>query len=321
MKTETDLPHAFTQGARPPIRRQVVLGLGTLLLFVGGFLAWGALAPIESAAVATGSVGVDTNRKTVQHLEGGIVREIRVREGQSVRKGQVLIVLDDTKTQAKIRLIKAQIAANRDQLELLRQEIDDTEMLLKKGLARKPRLLALLRKRVELQGEILQHTAELEAARDVVRRSTVVAPLDGRVVGLKVHTSEGVIGPGDAILSLVPARERLVIEARLKPNDIDVVKPGLDARIRLTPYNARSTQAIDGKVVWVSADRLNDNRTGEGYYLARIEVADPTKAGTNRLVLYPGMPAEVMIVTGKRSFLDYLAAPILRSMNRAFREQ
>lgn len=321
MTRETELPLAIVQGARPPTRRLALLGLALLVALVGAVVAWGTLAPLESAAVAPGTVGVDTNRKTIQHLEGGIVREIRVREGQTVRKGQVLVVLDDTRDQAKIRLAEAQIAATRDQLELLRQEIEDTQHLFRKGLARKPRLLALLRKRVELKGQMLQHGAELHAARDVVRRSKVRAPQDGRVVGLKAHTAGGVIRAGDPILSLVPSEERLVVEARVDPNDIDVVKPGLAARVRLTPYNARSTHAVDGKVVWVSADRMTDDRTGGSYYLARVEVADETAGNPDRLALYPGMPAEVMIVTGRHSFLGYLVAPVLRSMNRAFREQ
>lgn len=312
----TDRTEKTADTPRPPIRRAAATGLITLGLFGGAFLVWGALAPMDSAAVAPGTVGIDTNRKTVQHLEGGIVSDIKVREGQSVAKGQVLVTLDTTKARSQIRLLDAQIASRRDQLKFLKQEIDDTDGLLKKGLATKPRLLALLRKRVELQGEIRQFTAERDAARDVVRRAVVRAPLAGRVVGLKIHTAQGVIRAGDPILSIVPKDERLVVEARVDPNDIDVVKPGLTARVRLTPYNARSTRPIDGRIVWVSADSMTDEKTGAGYYLARVEVQG--RAGGN---LYPGMPAEVMIVTGTRSFLGYLTAPIRRSLRRAFKEE
>ena len=143
---------------------------------------------------------------------------------------------------------------------------------------------------------------------------------DGTIVGLQVHTPGGVIAPGEPLMDIVPSGERLVIEARVDPNDIDVVEAGLPARVLLTAFNLRSLAPIEGRVVWVSADRLIDERTGQAYYLARIELVEDPAEVLDGASLYPGMQADVMIVTGERTALEYLIRPISRSFDRAFRE-
>ncbi len=315
-------PSNFQQDCpeQPPIRPAIIAGFLLIIMFFGGFWAWASTAPLQSAAVAPGSVNLDTYRKTVQHLEGGIVRDILVREGQEVAKDDVLIRLDDTQASAKIQLLKAQILSEEKQLAFLAEEIGVLETLLEKGLTSRPRILALKRLQAEVEGNRAQHTAELRAAEDIVERSRILAPLTGRVVGLQVHTSGGVVKPGDPLLSIVPTDEPLVVEARVDPNDIDVIHKGLPAQVRLTPLNARMVPPIPGQVVWISADRMGDQQKGEGYYLARIQLtADESELPTD-VKLYPGMPAEVMILTGERTVLNYLIAPISRSFRRAFRE-
>ncbi len=122
-------------------------------------------------------------------------------------------------------------------------------------------------------------------------------------------------------MDIVPSGVKLVIEANVDPSDIDVVHPGLEAQVRLTAFSMRNAKPVAGRVVSVSADRLIDERTGQAYYRARIELTeDPAKAFEGA-TLYPGMPAEVMIVTGSRSALGYIFNPISSSLNRAFREQ
>ncbi len=306
---------------RPPIRYPAAVGILLILVFCAGFFTWSAMAPLQSAAIAAGSVNLDTYRKTVQHLEGGIVREIRVREGQNVAKDDVLIVLDDTQATAKTKLLEAQSASEGKQLALINEEIADAELLLKKGLARKTRILALHRRRAELEGNRTQHRAELHAARDVIARSRIRAPISGAVVGLKVNTPGGVIQQGAALLSIVPADEPLVVEARIDPNDIDVVHKGSAAQVRLTPFNARMAPPLPGNVVWISADRLSDEVTRNGYYLARVKLATQPASLPEGLELYPGMPVEVIILTGERSLMSYFIAPLSRSFRRAFREQ
>ena len=424
-------------GLAPP----VIVGLVIIALFFGGFGSWAALAPLESAAMAPGVVSVFSNRKTVQHLEGGIIEEILVREGDVVRSGQLLVRLDDTQTRATLErmrgryaavaALEARLLAERDgretvefaaelsaaradpniaevldgqinifksrrtslagQIAILKQRIaqsgeeiaglqgqiaaedvqieliaEDTEMvrqLLDKGYARRPRLLELQRRAAEIAGarsqnvaliaragqnigeadlrisdlqatrldEVMQllHEAQNElnqldeqvrAAEDMLRRTEIRAQRDGTIVDLQVHTAGGVIVPGARLLDIVPSDDRLVIEARIEPDDIDVVEAGLPARVRLTAFSQRNLKPIEARVMWVSADRLVDERTGEAFFLAWIELTEDPAEVIPGGALYPGMAAEVMIATGERTALDYLLSPIIASVDRAFRE-
>ena len=113
--------------------------------------------------------------------------------------------------------------------------------------------------------------------------------------------------------------ERLVVEARVAPTDIDSVATGLPAQVRLTAFSALTTPPLDGRVIRVSADAFTDERTGASWYEARIGL-DSGQPALAELSLVPGMPAEVMIVTGTSTPIEYLLKPILTSLNRALRE-
>ena len=306
--------------SRLKIGGPVLFGLVVMLAFFGGFLGWAAFAPLSSAAIAPGSVVVETNRKTVQHLEGGIVGRIHVREGDVVQAGQVLIELDDTKGAARISLLRGQIEAGRRQIALLREEIGAVTKLLDQGLAQKPRLLALQRREAEVDGNLKRLEAQLVDAADVLKRLQIRAGIDGRIVGLRVHTTGGVITAGMPLMDIVPSQDRLVVEARVRPIDIDVVTPGLNAMVYLTPFNRRNLKPIEAKVVSVSADQFTEQRTGTGYYRARVELLSNPAEVFGQGELYPGMPAEIMIVTGERTVLESLIQPIAVSLNRALRE-
>jgi HlyD family type I secretion membrane fusion protein len=426
---------------RPELAREITAGAAIIAVFFVGFLGWAALAPLESAAVASGLVSVEGNRKTIQHLEGGIVERIAVREGDKVDAGQLLIQLDNTMPGATLELlrgrwmvaralearltaerdgqakidfpdamlsarsdprvakimegqanifearrenlagqtailrqrvgqyeeeiigIEGQIAAEDAQLELLGDEIEGLRALYKKGFARKPRLLQMERRAAEIEGARNMHKAQitrakrsigetklrmrdlktsmlnevveklraaqaelydlderLRAAEDVLRRTEIRAPLAGVVVGLQVHTTGGVVAPGESLMYVVPSDDRLVIEAKVDPQDIDVVHRGLPAEIRFTAFNQRHRAPVQGTVTSVSADRLTDEQNGNDYYLARVQLADAQADTFDIAELQPGMQAEVMIVTGKRTAFDYLMEPVSRSLDRAFRE-
>ena len=312
---------AYPVPATPPVFRLALAGFFVIFLMIVIGIAWSAIVPLHSAAIAPGTVNLDSYRKTVQHYEGGIVKDILIREGQKVAEGDLLILLDETRARANADLLEAQIAAEESQLSFIREEIVAVEALLAKGLAKKPRILELYRRNAELEGNRSENRARLRAAKDVIARSVIRAPIAGTVVGLQVHTLGGVIKAGDPLLSIVPRDEPLVVEARVEPNDIDIVHKGQTAQVRLTPFNPRVSPPIPATVEWVSADALSDQRTGTSYYLARIRLAVPAVKLHGDMQLYPGMPAEVVLLTGERSFMEYLAAPIIRSFNRAFREQ
>lgn len=424
----------------PPVGRLVAAGLALGMLGFGGFGAWAALAPLASAAVAPGVIAVDSNRKTVQHLEGGIVAEILVRDGDRVAAGQPLMRLDDLETrsllgqfetqqgallaqearlvaerdglpavvfpaglrgvdgsladavsgqqrifasrraslegrirvtrqrvaqiEAQIAALEAQRRAGREQLVLIAEEVRGVEEMVNKGLERRPRLLALMRQSADLQGtqgdlanriaqareaiaqaeleilgleadrasevalelrEVQARRAELEekleAARGRWMRRDILAPAAGTVLNLRYFAPGAVVPPGGAVLDLVPQDDRLVVEAQVNPTDIDVVHPGLPAKVVLTAFKSRSMPQLDGEVVRVSADALKDERSGLTYYAARVVVDSAQLGALEGVTLVPGMPAETLIVTGERTLLHYLTQPVRDSLRRAFREE
>jgi HlyD family type I secretion membrane fusion protein len=425
----------------PGIRRHVLAGVAVMLLFFGGFACWAALARLESAALALGVVAVESSRKTVQHLEGGIVAQLLVSEGRSVAAGEPLILLDQTQAQAELeelrvawlasaasaaRLraerdgrnriewprwpewaasapelasvtagevkafdarrrevvaqsdllhskiaqsaeeiagIEGEMASLTDQLALIEEEIADMSRLLKKGLVDKPRVLALRRRKSELAGDFERNRAELArvrheiaefeiriaeletsraseaagrlqeierdlrqleerlfAAEEVLARTVIRAPLTGRVVALKVHTVGGVIGAGEPLMDIVPDGERLVVEVRLDPGDIDVVEPGQTAELRFSAFQNRESAPIMGRLISVSADRLTEAESGRAYYLGRIALSEESSHSLKGREIVPGMQADAIILTGEGTLLDYLLRPIERTFRHALRE-
>ena len=121
-------------------------------------------------------------------------------------------------------------------------------------------------------------------------------------------------------MDIVPTDGRLIIEARVQPTDIDLVYAGLKAHVRLVAFNQRATQPVEGVVERVSADTLQDQRTGASFYIARISL-ESMPDGLDNIVLQPGMPVEVMIVSGARTTLDYLLEPITASLRRGIAQQ
>jgi HlyD family type I secretion membrane fusion protein len=147
-----------------------------------------------------------------------------------------------------------------------------------------------------------------------------MAPVTGVVVDLAVHTVGGVVAPGSRILDVVPQKQPLVIEAQVRPVDIDELRPGLDADIRFPAFKHGSTPVIRGAVTTVSADRLVDARTNAPYYMVRLIVPGDERHKLAGLQLVPGMPAEVVIRKGDRTLLNYLLGPLEDTVVRAFRE-
>ena len=353
---------------RPPVRRPILIAIVVILVFFCGIGAWAALAPLDSAAIAPGKVTVASNRKTVQHLEGGIIRELLVKEGDELEADQVIIRLDDTQARATLELLRsrqdtllareARLIAERDGADtiefpasLLSRQEDPAVARLVAGeqavfAARRRAIqgrIDIFRKRIgetelqiidlensslneavsalrEVQSQLVESGQRLRAAEDILVRTEIRAPQAGVVVGLNVHTETGVISPGQRLLDILPKDDALVIEAEVDPNDIDVVSVGLSAQVRLTAFKQRNTPPLEGEVTRVSADSFTHERTGATYFLARITIDPAERDKLDGGELYPGMPAEVMIVTGKQTAFEYFMTPVTDSFRRAFRE-
>jgi HlyD family type I secretion membrane fusion protein len=259
--------------------------------------------------------------------------------------------------------LKVQIAAEANQLALLRQEADAVSELVDKELAAKPRLLALKRAIADLTGSQGNNSAQIARAeqsvleadlrivdlknrqmdevvlqlRDVeatigdlaerlrsakhdLEATELPAPKTGIVVATNVHTIGGVVGPGEVLMEIVPENDALMVEARIRPQDIDHVHVGLAASVRLVGFNTRIVPTVDGSVTYVSADSLLDRPSNSRYYIARVQVDLKAKPDTADLKLQPGMPTHVMVITGTRTLFEYLLAPIADSVSRAMHE-
>ena len=158
------------------------------------------------------------------------------------------------------------------------------------------------------------------AADDQYRRITIKAPQDGVVDKLSVHAAGAVIAPGAEILDIVPDKDRLEVEAKIRTADVDKVKPGQTAMLRFSAFNVRTTPEIKAQVEHVSADAHTEERTGAPYYLVRLGIAPVEVARLGGLKLEPGMPVESFIQTQRRSMLSYLLKPLGDQFRRAFRE-
>lgn len=425
-----------------------VAGALIMAVVVMGFGVWGNTAPIAGAVVASGVFVATGQNKIVQHLEGGMIREIFVREGDTVEAGQTLLELDDTAARAelqrlflrrirlsamdarlhaemreesditlpvevvawlnkspevqeivdsqkmtfaarrnnlnsdvksiqesinaleeRIRGSRVQLEAVKRQIVLLDEEIVTKDRLVQAGLVRKPELMVLQRTKANLEGEVgrimgdigdakeriaraleqingVRKTAiktaveqmhevrgeladvreRMLSAKGVLDRVRVTAPVSGVVVKLRYHTRGGVVEAGKNIMELLPVKDELIIEARLRPQDIDSVKHGQAAMVRLTALNQRITPMVSADVVYLSADTLADEKKSQqvgptDIYLVRVRLNSEESRNLPGFSPTPGMPAEVYIKTAERTFFQYLMRPIYDSFMRAFRER
>lgn len=180
----------------------------------------------------------------------------------------------------------------------------------------------------QIEGELDDIEEQIEAAKDVLDRTTIRAPVNGIVVRLHSNTIGGVVGSGDSILDIVPLDDELIIEAKVRPSEINQIEEGQEALVRLTALNQRVTPSIAGRVTYVSADKVQQSEAsqagagGEDFYVMRVSLDKKDQlAKVPSFKPLPGMPAEIFVKTGERSFLQYLMRPVSDSFSRAFREQ
>ncbi len=179
-------------------------------------------------------------------------------------------------------------------------------------------------KLAEVRLNIADLRTRLGASSERLERTVLTAPKAGTVVNLAYHTKGGVVAPGASILEIVPKIDSFDVEAQVAVTDIDKVQPGLDANINFSAFGAASSfmQAIPGEVLVVSADTVPDKASGQQFYVAKVRIKPEGMAdlAKHKLELVQGMPAEVMIKTGERTFLDYLLKPATSMINHAFNE-
>lgn len=172
----------------------------------------------------------------------------------------------------------------------------------------------------DLERKLNETREAMVNAQDVLTRVEIVAPQSGVVVGLNIVSENAIVPPGETLMELVPQEDELIVEALVKPEDIEALRVGLDTQVRLTAYSFRKTPPINGKLIHISADRISDQATGSSAYLARVSLNKAELKALESISLYPGMPAEVMILLEQQTPLEYLLNPLSVSAYKAMRE-
>jgi HlyD family secretion protein len=173
----------------------------------------------------------------------------------------------------------------------------------------------------EIDGKIGEFVERKITAEDQLKRVDIRAPQDGVVFQSTVHTVGGVINAGDTIMLIVPEADKLAVEAKVKPQDIDQLKIGQSALLRLSAFNQRTTPEVTGKVTRISADTTTDQRTAQSYYTIRISLPRQELIRLGDVRVIPGMPVEAFVQTGERTMLAYLVKPLQDQLMRTFRER
>ncbi|HIP53580.1 MAG TPA: HlyD family type I secretion periplasmic adaptor subunit [Chromatiales bacterium] len=408
------------------------------LLFVLVFLFWASRAKIDEVTKGQGKVIPSSQVQVVQNLEGGILAELLVAEGETVEQGQVLLRIDDTRfasslresrlrylallakatrlkaeteglaempempaevreeapeigqrearlfssrrreLQAAVGILQQQVAQRRQEIEeqkakrtqlserykLAERELKLTRPLMEQGAVSEVEVLRLQRQVSELKGELAATRYAIQRARsrideaerkvreqrlsfrnkareqlnevlaelaqisesavaleDRVRRTEVKSPVRGTVKRLMVNTLGGVIKPGAELVEIVPLEDTLLVEAHIRPRDIAFIGPHQPATVKLTAYDFAIYGGLEAEVEHISADTITNER-GESYYLVRVRTKrNHLGDDASALPIIPGMLAEVDILTGKKTILDYLLKPVMRARYQALRER
>jgi membrane fusion protein, type I secretion system len=426
----------------PQFHRPVVLGLVTFAVLVLGVGGWMALTKISGAVVASGSIAVKGEAKTIQHLDGGIVTEILVSNGDIVKAGDPLVRLDRTLLGAQLTIYgnrlaeavarRARLVAERDgedqihwpdknvallgivptadvrlsqakllnvrrankrgqheqleqkilqhqnqiegviglkksvveQIKLIDRELSGIKELYAKGNTTLQRVLALEREKSKLLGRQAEQDAQLArvsnlisetriqivqvdhefgeknlselrqveqeindlvqqyySTREKLGRVVIKAPASGMVHQLQVFTIGGVISSGAAVMQIVPVGEAIEVVAHVEPQFIDELSVGQMATLQFSAFGDLHHKPIEGVVRSISPSSVLDEKTGQGYYVVRMEVPDAEMVkigGRDRLI--PGMPVTTFLKKQDRTVLNYLMRPLTDQIKLAFRE-
>lgn len=412
----------------------------TLWVSVAFFIVmiiWASLAEIDEVTRGDGRAIPSSRLQKIQNLEGGIVSEVFVHEGEVVQAGAPLLRLDDTRfrsnagesaadrlaLEARIKRLNAQlndddtltlpsdfmekspdiakgeielfisikqriqselgglneqliqkkqelldyqakVSQTRRSLDLLKQEIDMSEPLVAKGAISKVEILRLRRSEVDTRGQLDSMTlaiprataavkeienkigetrdryrsealSQLNEARtelskteasgkaidDRVNRTLVTSPVRGIVQQMMVNTIGGVIQPGSDLVEIVPLDDTLLIETKIRPQDIAFLHPGQEAMVKFTAYDYTIYGGLKAKLEQISPDTVTD-KEGQSYYVVRLRTEKNYLGSEAKpLLIIPGMVASVDIITGRKTIMSYLLKPILRAKAESFSER
>lgn len=370
-----------------------------ILTALVAFVVWAEYFYIDEVAQAQGEVIASSRVQLIQSVDGGVISELNVREGDRVQAGQILGQLDQTRLSASVGEIESRVFALKAKAIRLRaeilgdkkltfpqdmlsryQDIAQVEKALfeqrKTGIKEELRTLQVSVSLAQEEQDIVKHlqtsgdvsSSEMLKAREALNAaeaklinrknqfleeasaelakveddlgqseqilarkqqelqdSVFIAKVPGIVKNVSVTTVGGVLRAGEEIMQIIPIDDELLVEAKIRPQDIARVKPGLLANIRLDPFDYTIYGGVEAKVVYVSADTLKEesSKGEEIYYRVHvIPLQQPITTTIGRQIeMLPGMTAQVSIKTDKRTLMDYLLKPLRKTLSQAFGEK
>jgi membrane fusion protein, protease secretion system len=419
------------------------LGLTIFLTGTLGFLIWASFAPLTEGVPTEGNVSIDTKRKKVQHLEGGIIKEVLVKEGEFVKKGDALIRLANSSVKAEFKSMRQHyfqliatkcrleaeqtgkklitfspeiistatkdplikkllldqkqlmhsrseamsasikifnesiigqeslslgfkkiITFRRNQLNSFLKELSGIESLVLEGYAPRTQQQSIERSIADLHSSIAELKSSVITARQKIlelkqrkiqtrfnfledvdskladigpqiqptletykilfnklSRTTIKAPASGQVVSLSTQTVGEVIQSGQKLMDIVPQKEKLLIETKIPPHLVDRVKIDDLVDVRFSTFSHSPLLVVSGQLISLSEDVLTDDKSNFNYYLARIVITQQGIKDLGKRKMHAGMPAQVIIKTGKRSLLTFLLNPLVKRISASMQEE
>jgi adhesin transport system membrane fusion protein len=294
------------------------------MLVCGGI--WAHYAVLDEVKRGAGRVIPSRQMQVVQSLEGGIIRAIFVQEGDTVKEGQPLVQIDDTKFRSDLGELRAKRDAIAASLKLLNREVELTSNLYKQKVVPEIEMLRLQRQAADVSGQLAVIEETIKSARDRVQRTELKAPAYGIVNKINVTTIGAVVQPGAEIMDIVPLDDTLLVEGRIRPQDIAFIRPGQSAVVKITAYESTVYGSLKAKVERISADTIEEkadkNDKPQTFYRVIVRT-DRNYLGTQQhpLPIIPGMIATVEVLTGHKSVLDYLIKPARLLRDEALRER
>ena len=381
--------------------RPVNIGAAGRMLWVMGLtvvasVAWANWAVLDEQVRASGEVIVSSRSQIVQVVDGGVLQNLRVKEGQVVKAGDILAELDRTRfaanaaeTRSKVLDLTANVERLRAELNgkplrfsdavareadladrqenlhtrrlrqqreernsvkkslrLAEEELSALQQLAHTGDASQSEVLSARRQVVELKAELtnrqneyrrdaqkeLANTqAELEQTLQIYKQrqealaaTTITAPMAGSIKNIRITTMGAVLKAGDELLQIVPSDEPLLIEVRVYSKDVAFVRPGLRANVKLDAYDSSIYGALEGEVVYVSPDTIDEDlrQNEDPYYRAQVKITKlPERKGFEPIEVIPGMTATAEIITGHRTVAQYILKPLRRGSAEALTER
>ena len=374
-------------------RRILWVSVLSVLIFIG----WAWQAELDRITRGSGQVISSSRSQVVQTYDGGVVEKLMVKQGDTVSKGQLLAVLERTRSQSAYLETRAKAFALKAQVARLRAEITDKPLkfppeiaeypdlmtvqealyskrrtalhedlqalqktlgLVKKELAMNEPLLAagdisatdilrLQRQVAEVESQVISRgnkyfqdaqtelaqaegelgsvTQTMSGRKDALDHTELRAPMAGTVKNVRVTTVGASLKPGEELLELVPAEDDLIVEVRIRPQDVGYLRPGLPATVKIDAYDYTIYGTLDGTLSYLSPDTLNEDikPNEQPYYRAqgRISGRHFSSRPNEKIELQPGMTATAEIRTGTNTVLKYLTKPVIKTLSEAMRER